>query len=81
MPLLYDRMDAKKREAIKASFQARPADLSVRILLGADAASEGIYLQNYCSHLIHCEIRFLACCWQAQSSSLSDSPTAQQARP
>jgi superfamily II DNA or RNA helicase len=54
--LLYGGMDSKERETIKASFQAHPADSSVRILLATDAASEGIDLQNYCSHLIHYEI-------------------------
>jgi SNF2 family DNA or RNA helicase len=54
--LLYGGMETKEREAIKASFQAHPADASVRILLATDAASEGIDLQNYCSHLIHYEI-------------------------
>ena len=54
--LLYGGMDTKERETIKASFQAHPADASVRILLATDAASEGIDLQNYCSHLIHYEI-------------------------
>ena len=54
--LLYGGMDAKERETIKASFQAHPSDASVRILLATDAASEGIDLQNYCSHLIHYEI-------------------------
>ena len=54
--LLYGGMETKERETIKASFQAHPADASVRILLATDAASEGIDLQNYCSHLIHYEI-------------------------
>jgi superfamily II DNA or RNA helicase len=54
--LLYGGMDTKERETIKASFQAHPADASVRILLATDAASEGIDLQNYCSQLIHYEI-------------------------
>ncbi|GHO56053.1 helicase SNF2 family protein [Ktedonobacter robiniae] len=53
---LYGGMDTKTREMIKAAFQADPADSSVRILLATDAASEGIDLQNHCSHLIHYEI-------------------------
>lgn len=54
--MLYGGMDTREREAIKAAFQANPADASVRILLATDAASEGIDLQNYCSQLIHYEI-------------------------
>ncbi len=54
--MLYGGMDSKERETIKASFQADPADASVRLLLATDAASEGIDLQNHCSRLIHYEI-------------------------
>ena len=54
--MLYGGMQSEEREAIKAAFQANPADASVRILLATDAASEGIDLQNYCSRLIHYEI-------------------------
>jgi ERCC4-related helicase len=53
---LYGGMDMAEREQIKAAFQADPAISEVRILLATDAASEGIDLQNYCSHLIHYEI-------------------------
>lgn len=53
---LYGGMNSDEREAIKAAFQAHPADSDVRILLATDAASEGIDLQNYCSRLIHYEI-------------------------
>ncbi|GER90556.1 helicase SNF2 family protein [Dictyobacter vulcani] len=56
LQMLYGGMDTKTREEIKASFQADPADSSVRILLATDAASEGIDLQNHCSRLIHYEI-------------------------
>lgn len=45
-----------EREAIKAAFQTSPEQSAVRILLGTDAASEGINLQNHCSNLIHYEI-------------------------
>ena len=45
-----------EREAIKAAFQTSPQQAAVRILLGTDAASEGINLQNWCSNLIHYEI-------------------------
>ena len=44
------------RERAKAAFQASPSDSPVRILLGTDAASEGINLQNHCSRLLHYEI-------------------------
>ncbi len=56
MLTLYGGMDTREREAIKAAFQADPAEASVRILLATDAASEGIDLQNHCSRLIHYEI-------------------------
>lgn len=49
-------MDSRKREEIKAAFQARPQDSKVRILLATDAASEGIDLQNHCHRLIHYEV-------------------------
>jgi len=54
--MLYGGMQTQDREAIKAAFQAEPAEASVRILLATDAASEGIDLQNHCSRLIHYEI-------------------------
>lgn len=44
------------RELAKAAFQAAPSVSPVRILLGTDAASEGINLQNHCSRLLHYEI-------------------------
>ena len=53
---LNGAVNAKDREAAKAAFQAHPAQSRVRILLGTDAASEGINLQNHCSRLIHYEI-------------------------
>jgi superfamily II DNA or RNA helicase len=54
--LLYGGMPSEQRERIKAAFQASPELSPVRILLATDAASEGIDLQNHCSHLIHYEI-------------------------
>ena len=54
--MLYGGMQTQDREAIKAAFQADPAEASVRILLATDAASEGIDLQNHCSRLVHYEI-------------------------
>jgi superfamily II DNA or RNA helicase len=48
---LYGGMNSEERERIKAAFQANPDISNVRILLATDAASEGLDLQNYCSHL------------------------------
>jgi superfamily II DNA or RNA helicase len=56
--LLYGGMEPDEREAVKAAFQASPADSPVRILLATDAASEGIDLQNHCHLLIHLEIPY-----------------------
>lgn len=53
---LYGGMNSDERERIKAAFQADPKDSPVRILLGTDAASEGIDLQRHCHRLIHIEI-------------------------
>ena len=53
---LNGAISAQERERFKAAFQADPAESPVRILLGTDAASEGINLQNHCSRLIHYEI-------------------------
>ena len=54
--VLTGGMLEKDREAIKNAFQSDPSKNSVRILLGTDAISEGIDLQNYCKNLIHWEI-------------------------
>ena len=53
---LHGGTDPDEREQIKAAFQADPSVSPVRILLGTDAASEGIDLQNHCNYLIHVEI-------------------------
>lgn len=53
---LYGGMPADHREEVKAAFQASPAEHPVRILLGTDAASEGLNLQNHCRNVIHYEI-------------------------
>jgi len=53
---MYGGMDDKKREALKAAFQADPHKSPVRILLATDTASEGINLQNHCNLLVHVEI-------------------------
>ncbi len=56
--LLWGGMDVKRREHLKAAFQASPARHPVRILLATDAASEGIDLQLYCNRVIHYDIPF-----------------------
>jgi hypothetical protein len=56
LELLYGGMPGPEREKIKAAFQADPVLSPLRILLATDAASEGIDLQNHCSHLIYFEI-------------------------
>jgi hypothetical protein len=53
---IYGGMDAEKREAVKAAFQADPNVSPVRVLVATDAASEGIDLQNHCHLMIHAEI-------------------------
>lgn len=53
---MFGGMDSRKREEIKAAFQASPDVSPIRILLATDAASEGLDLQNHCSRLIHNEI-------------------------
>ncbi len=58
LELLFGGMDPKKRELIKAAFQADPRESPVRILLATDAASEGIDLQNHCNLLVHVEIPY-----------------------
>ncbi len=50
-------MPQQERERVKSAFQAAPSsDSPVRILLGTDAASEGLNLQNHCRYVIHHEI-------------------------
>ncbi|MEU8178607.1 DISARM system SNF2-like helicase DrmD [Microbispora hainanensis] len=56
--LLHGGMDEKKREHLKAAFQAAPHRHPLRILLATDSASEGIDLQNHCHRLIHYDIPF-----------------------
>ncbi len=45
-----------EREAVKAAFQAPPAEHPVRVLVATDAAAEGLNFQNHCRYLIHWEI-------------------------
>lgn len=56
--LLHGGMDERKREHLKAAFQADPARDPIRILLATDAASEGIDLQKHCHRVIHYDIPF-----------------------
>ncbi len=58
LALLYGGMDERRREHLKAAFQASPHKDPVRILLATDAASEGIDLQLHCHLLIHYDIPF-----------------------
>lgn len=56
--LLYGGMDERRREHLKAAFQAAPHRDPVRILLATDSASEGIDLQRHCHRVIHYDIPF-----------------------
>ncbi|QKW39927.1 DEAD/DEAH box helicase [Actinomadura sp. NAK00032] len=56
--LLHGGMDPKRREHLKAAFQAAPHRDPLRILLATDMASEGIDLQNHCHRIIHYDIPF-----------------------
>jgi hypothetical protein len=58
LALLHGGMDERRREHLKAAFQAPPNKHPVRILLATDAASEGIDLQMHCHRLIHYDIPF-----------------------
>jgi len=46
----------KRREEIKAAFNADPATHPLRILIATDAAREGVNLQNHCSELFHFDV-------------------------
>ncbi len=54
--LIWGGMDDDERAKKKAAFQADPADAPVRVLIGTDAASEGINLQRHCHRVVHYEI-------------------------
>lgn len=56
--LLYGGMEERRREHLKAAFQASPDRDPVRILLATDSASEGIDLQRHCHRVIHYDIPF-----------------------
>jgi superfamily II DNA or RNA helicase len=56
--LLFGGMDERRREHLKAAFQAAPHRDPVRILLATDSASEGIDLQRHCHRVVHYDIPF-----------------------
>ncbi len=56
--LLFGGMDERRREHLKAAFQAAPDRDPVRILLATDVASEGIDLQRHCHRIVHYDIPF-----------------------
>jgi superfamily II DNA or RNA helicase len=56
--LLYGGLETRRREHLKAAFQASIDRDPIRILLATDAASEGIDLQDHCSRVIHYDIPF-----------------------
>jgi superfamily II DNA or RNA helicase len=56
--LLYGGLETRRREHLKAAFQAGPDRHPIRILLATDAASEGIDLQMHCSRMINYDIPF-----------------------
>jgi superfamily II DNA or RNA helicase len=58
LAVLFGGMDTRRREHLKAAFQAPPDRHPVRILLATDAASEGIDLQMHCHRVIHYDIPF-----------------------
>jgi superfamily II DNA or RNA helicase len=49
-------MSMADRQAVNEAFQTPPDQATVRILLGTDAASEGLNLQKHCRYLVHYEI-------------------------
>ncbi|MEV5987176.1 DISARM system SNF2-like helicase DrmD [Streptomyces sp. NPDC052051] len=53
---LYGGQEREERERVKQVFQESPDLSPVRILLGTDAASEGINLQAHCHRVLHWEI-------------------------
>ncbi|MEV5044141.1 DISARM system SNF2-like helicase DrmD [Streptomyces griseoincarnatus] len=53
---LHGGQDQDEREQVKQVFQESPGLSPVRILLGTDAASEGINLQAHCHRVLHWEI-------------------------
>ncbi len=49
-------MSMEERQRVNDAFQTPPSEEPVRILLGTDAASEGLNLQKHCRYLVHYEI-------------------------
>ncbi|MGD9496845.1 MAG: DISARM system SNF2-like helicase DrmD [Armatimonadota bacterium] len=49
-------MSLGDRQRVNERFQTSPTEEPVRILLGTDAASEGLNLQKHCRYLVHYEI-------------------------
>ncbi len=49
-------MSMEDRQRVNEAFQTSPSREPVRILLGTDAASEGLNLQRHCRYLVHYEI-------------------------
>lgn len=58
LQMLYGGQDEDERERIKNAFQASPNRAPVRILLGTDAAGEGIDLQLHCHRMVNYDIPF-----------------------
>ena len=56
--LLFGGMDPKRRDYLKAAFQAPPERHPIRLLLATDSASEGIDLQLHCHQVINYDIPF-----------------------
>ena len=56
--LLFGGMDERRREHLKAAFQAAPDRHPIRVLLATDAAGEGIDLQRHCHRVVHYDIPF-----------------------
>ena len=55
---LYGGLEADRREQLRLTFQADPAEHPVRILLATDAAGEGIDLHEQCYRLVNYDIPF-----------------------
>ena len=58
LQLLYGGQDQDERERIKNAFQAEPERSPVRILIGTEAAGEGIDLQLHCYRVVNYDIPF-----------------------
>ena len=55
--IIYGGMDLDEREFVKASFN--DPNSQTRILLGTDAASEGLNLQDTARYVLHYDVRDL----------------------